>query len=78
MPDFDIIYGKLRFDQTYLLVDFMLNILSADKEGTKALQMSYNDRLKLVALTKQISYGKFKVDIAPDVGILDVIGNDRR
>ena len=42
------------------------------------MQMSYNDRLKLVALTKQISYGKFKADIAPGVGILDVIGNDRR
>ena len=40
--------------------------------------MSYADRLKLAALTKQVSFGKYRADINPDVGLLDVVGNDRR
>ncbi|CAL1536287.1 unnamed protein product [Lymnaea stagnalis] len=48
-----------------------------DKEG-KALQLTYQTKLKLVALTKQAAYGKFRPDLLPDVGFLDVVGNDRR
>ncbi|XP_041352824.1 Golgi resident protein GCP60-like isoform X2 [Gigantopelta aegis] len=48
-----------------------------EKEG-KALQISYKDKLKLVAYTKQVTYGKFRTDVSPDVGFLDVVGNDRR
>ena len=40
--------------------------------------MSYADRLRLSALTKQISHGRYSSDVADDVGLLDVFGNDRR
>ena len=49
----------------------------ADKEG-KAMQLSYKDKLRLVALTKQVAHGKYRADISPDVGFLNVVGNDRR
>ena len=32
----------------------------------------------MVALTKQIGYGKYNPQNVPDVGFLDVVGNDRR
>jgi len=48
-----------------------------EKEG-KAVQLSYQDKLKLVALTKQVSVGKFNPDNSPALGVLDVIGRDRR
>lgn len=49
----------------------------SEKEG-KAIHLSYKDKLKLVAYTKQVSYGKYRADVSPDVGFLDVVGNDRR
>lgn len=48
-----------------------------EKEG-KAVNLSYQDKLKLVALTKQVSVGKFNPDTSPPLGVLDVIGRDRR
>ncbi|XP_047028437.1 Golgi resident protein GCP60 [Helicoverpa zea] len=48
-----------------------------DKEG-KALHLSYEDRLKLVAYTQQTSHGPLDVNSAPPLGVLDVIGRDRR
>ncbi|XP_025105052.1 Golgi resident protein GCP60-like isoform X2 [Pomacea canaliculata] len=47
-----------------------------EKEG-KALQLTYKDKLRLVAYTKQVLHGKFRSDAVPDVGFLDVVGNDR-
>ncbi|KAK7103264.1 Golgi resident protein GCP60-like isoform X2 [Littorina saxatilis] len=47
-----------------------------EKEG-KALQLSYQDKLRLVAYTKQVSHGKYTAEAMPDVGFLDVVGNDR-
>ncbi|XP_071441051.1 Golgi resident protein GCP60 isoform X1 [Hetaerina americana] len=44
----------------------------------KALQLSYKDKLKLVAYTQQVSHGKFNADSLPPLGVLDVIGKDRR
>ncbi|KAG8222577.1 hypothetical protein J437_LFUL010420 [Ladona fulva] len=44
----------------------------------KALQLSYKDKLKLVAYTQQVSHGKFNPDKLPPLGVLDVIGKDRR
>ena len=40
--------------------------------------MSYKDKLKMVAYTKQASFGKYRPDVSPDVGFLDVVGSDRR
>lgn len=52
-------------------------VCCAEKEG-KALQLSYQDKLRLVAYTKQVSHGKYTAEAMPDVGFLDVVGNDRR
>jgi hypothetical protein len=49
----------------------------AEKEG-KAVHLSYEDKLKLVAYTCQVSHGKFNSDTVPPLGVLDVIGRDRR
>ncbi|XP_038212634.1 Golgi resident protein GCP60 isoform X2 [Zerene cesonia] len=48
-----------------------------DKEG-KAMHLSYEDRLKLVAYTQQAAHGPLDVNSAPPLGVLDVIGRDRR
>ncbi|XP_063538752.1 Golgi resident protein GCP60 isoform X1 [Cydia strobilella] len=48
-----------------------------DKEG-KALHLSYEDRLKLVAYTQQTAHGTLDLNSAPPLGVLDVIGRDRR
>uniref|UniRef100_A0A0A9ZAD3 Golgi resident protein GCP60 n=1 Tax=Lygus hesperus TaxID=30085 RepID=A0A0A9ZAD3_LYGHE len=48
-----------------------------EKEG-KAVSLSYQDKLKLVALTKQVTIGKINPDTCPPLGVLDVIGRDRR
>ena len=42
------------------------------------MHLSYKDKLNLVALTKQVAHGKYRADISPDVGFLNVVGNDRR
>lgn len=48
-----------------------------EKEG-KAVHLSYEDKLKLVAFTQQVSHGKCTTENAPPLGVLDVIGRDRR
>ncbi|KAM3957816.1 Golgi resident protein GCP60 [Aphomia sociella] len=48
-----------------------------EKEG-KALHLSYEDRLKLVAYTQQTAHGPLDPSSAPPLGVLDVIGRDRR
>ncbi|OWR45042.1 Golgi resident protein GCP60 [Danaus plexippus] len=48
-----------------------------EKEG-KAIHLSYEDRLKLVAYTQQTAHGPLDVNSAPPLGVLDVIGRDRR
>lgn len=40
--------------------------------------MSYEDKLKLVAFTQQVTHGKCTMENAPPLGVLDVIGKDRR
>ncbi|XP_034945507.1 Golgi resident protein GCP60 [Chelonus insularis] len=48
-----------------------------EKEG-KAVHLSYEDKLKLVAFTQQATHGKCTPDNSPPLGVLDVIGKDRR
>ncbi|XP_076763218.1 Golgi resident protein GCP60 [Xylocopa sonorina] len=48
-----------------------------EKEG-KAVHLSYEDKLKLVAFTQQVTHGKCTAENAPPLGVLDVIGRDRR
>jgi hypothetical protein len=46
--------------------------------GSKALQVGYRDKLRMVALTKQVSHGPYNASTMPAVGLFDVVGNDRR
>ncbi|XP_055492224.1 Golgi resident protein GCP60 [Leucoraja erinacea] len=48
-----------------------------EKDG-KAFHPTYEEKLKLVALQKQISVGPYSPDSCPEVGFFDVLGNDRR
>ncbi|CAG5101852.1 Similar to TMED8: Protein TMED8 (Pongo abelii) [Cotesia congregata] len=48
-----------------------------EKEG-KAVHLSYEDKLKLVAFTQQATHGKCTPENSPELGVLDVIGKDRR
>ncbi|ODM92727.1 Golgi resident protein GCP60 [Orchesella cincta] len=48
-----------------------------EKQG-KAVHFTYEERLKLSALTYQIASGKFEDSKAPPVGMLDMIGKDKR
>jgi len=56
-----------------LLRDFVC----LEKEG-KAVHLSYEDKLKLVAFTQQVTHGKCTTENALPLGVLDVIGRDRR
>uniref|UniRef100_A0A1B0BB67 ACB domain-containing protein n=1 Tax=Glossina palpalis gambiensis TaxID=67801 RepID=A0A1B0BB67_9MUSC len=44
----------------------------------KAVHLSYEDNLKLIAFKQQASLGPFDPEHAPALGVLDVIGRDRR
>ncbi|XP_054264447.1 Golgi resident protein GCP60 isoform X2 [Macrosteles quadrilineatus] len=48
-----------------------------EKEG-KAIHFSYQEKLTLIAFTKQVNFGKYNADTLPPLGVLDVIGRDRR
>ncbi|KAL4623912.1 Golgi resident protein GCP60-like [Arapaima gigas] len=48
-----------------------------EKDG-KAFHPLYEEKLRLVALHKQVSLGPYNPDSCPEVGFFDVLGNDRR
>lgn len=52
-------------------------LLCLEKEG-KAIHFTYDDKLKLVAYTRQVSHGKLDESKLPPLGVFDVIGRDRR
>uniref|UniRef100_A0A3P8X4X1 Golgi resident protein GCP60 n=1 Tax=Cynoglossus semilaevis TaxID=244447 RepID=A0A3P8X4X1_CYNSE len=47
-----------------------------DKDG-KAFHPTYEEKLRLVALHKQVLLGPYNPDASPEVGFFDVLGNDR-
>ncbi|MBN3270504.1 GCP60 protein, partial [Polyodon spathula] len=51
--------------------------LFTEKDG-KAFHPTYEEKLRLVALHKQVSLGPYNPDVCPEVGFFDVLGNDRR
>jgi len=53
-------------------------VFIAGKVGSKALELTYKDKLRMVALTKQVSNGPYHEDAMPAVGFFDVVGNDRK
>lgn len=52
-------------------------MLFSDKDG-KAFHPTYEEKLRLVALHKQVLLGPYNPDASPEVGFFDVLGNDRR
>lgn len=60
-----------------LLSRLSKSLLISEKEG-KALHLSYDDKLKLIAFTQQAKHGQFDATELPSLGVLDVIGRDRR
>lgn len=46
--------------------------------GKKVLNLSYEDKLQLIAYYKQISCGSYDNSKMPETGYFDVVGNDRR
>merc|ERR1712029_631541 len=48
-----------------------------EKEG-KAIHLNYTDKCSLVGLTQQVTHGPFNPDTSPPLGVLDVVGKDRR
>ncbi|KAL0609303.1 Golgi resident protein GCP60 [Plecturocebus cupreus] len=52
--------------------------LSLPKKDGKAFHPTYEEKLKLVALHKQVLMGPYNPDTCPEVGFFDVLGNDRR
>lgn len=52
-------------------------LLPSDKDG-KAFHPTYEEKLRLVALHKQVLLGPYNPDASPEVGFFDVLGNDRR
>ncbi|XP_047501700.1 Golgi resident protein GCP60-like [Penaeus chinensis] len=48
-----------------------------DKEG-KAVHLGYAEKCSLVALTQQVTHGPHDPVSSPPVGVLDVVGKDRR
>ena len=49
----------------------------ADKEG-KGVHLSYQQKCMLVAYTQQVTHGKFNPELHGSVGVLDVVGKDRK
>ncbi|XP_037073452.1 Golgi resident protein GCP60-like [Pollicipes pollicipes] len=48
-----------------------------EKEG-KVIQQTYDNKLQFVALTQQVAHGPCRPENLPPLGVLDVIGRDRR
>ncbi|KAK7070283.1 Golgi resident protein GCP60 [Halocaridina rubra] len=48
-----------------------------EKEG-KAIHLGYEEKCKLVGLTQQVTHGPYDATSSPPVGVLDVVGKDRR
>ncbi|CAF1331360.1 unnamed protein product [Adineta ricciae] len=49
-----------------------------EKQGSKAIQLKYADNIRFAALTKQATIGKWDASYTQNVGLLDVVGNDRK
>lgn len=53
------------------------HLFFAENSG-KAIHLSYEDNLKLIAFKQQAALGPFNTNHAPALGVLDVIGRDRQ
>lgn len=67
--------GKRKIRIFHSSSEFILQL--PDKSG-KAVHLSYEDNLKLVALTMQSNHGPFEQQKLEPLGVFDVIGKNRR
>jgi len=49
-----------------------------EKQGSRAIQLKYADTIRFAALSKQATIGKWDAAHTQNVGLLDVLGNDRK
>lgn len=76
-------YSQQRYLEVFKILKYFKSkftvskLLLSDKDG-KAFHPTYEEKLRLVALHKQVLLGPYNPDASPDVGFFDVLGNDRR
>ena len=69
---------KVSFVQCFCQnIYFQMISFFTENEG-KSVQLQYDDRLHLIALTQQANHGKLVAENLSPLGALDVIGKDRR
>ena len=51
---------------------------SVEKQEKQEIHVKYDDYLQFVALTKQIKHGKWNPSYTQNIGLLDVVGNNRK
>jgi acyl-CoA-binding protein len=62
-------------------IDDLFNIARhflKEKQGSKAIQLKYAENVRFIALSKQATIGKWDASHTQNVGLLDVVGNDRK
>lgn len=69
--------GVIRGHSNSCLYVYVCYHLIAENSG-KAIHLSYEDNLKLIAFKQQATIGPFDANSVPELGVLDVIGRDRR
>lgn len=75
MTNFPFDYSRVL--SGFIWDNWLKNIFFAENSG-KAVHLSYEDNLKLIAFKQQASLGPFNTKDAPALGVLDVIGRDRQ
>jgi len=60
------------FPLIYLFLYFI------EKQGSKAIRLKYAENVRFIALSKQATIGKWDASYTQNVGLLDVVGNDRK
>lgn len=56
----------------------VFDLCSIEKQGSKAIRLKYEENLRFIALSKQATIGKWEASHTQDVGLLDVVGSDRK
>lgn len=69
------IFLKVNFLKFISLFDWFFLV---EKQGSKAIQLKYAENVRFIALSKQATIGKWDASHTQNVGLLDVVGNDRK
>lgn len=63
--------------EIHLITQFSM-FFRLEKQGTRATPLKYQDNVRFSALLKQATIGKWHTSHTANVGLLDVVGNDRK